>query len=84
MSYFILQRYEFICKYANQIDVLAYFIDKAKTNLTAPDRARRKVFIPMKNTSRGAWGHGNECPQKIAAAVPPPEGVWGAGRSAPH
>ena len=36
----------------------------------------------MKNTSLGVWGAAMSGPKKNAAAVPPPEGVRGAGRSA--
>lgn len=38
----------------------------------------------MKNTSPGVWGAAMSGPKKNAAAVPPPEGVRGAGRSAPR
>lgn len=38
----------------------------------------------MKNTSLGVWGAAMSDPKKNAAAVPPPEGVRGAGRSAPR
>lgn len=47
---------------------------------TLPKYAKR--HNTMKNTSLGVWGAAMSGPKKNAAAVPPPEGVRGAGRSA--
>ena len=47
------------------------------------NRACRKVFIPMKNTSRGVWGHGNECPQKKSVPTFGLRGGLGGGECRP-
>lgn len=47
------------------------------------DQTRRGSTPTMKNTRQG-FGGANEHPKKNGADVRPPEGVWGAGRSAPR
>ena len=49
---------------------------------TKPNHQTRAPDNTMKNTSLGVWGAAMSGPRKNAAAVPPPEGVRGAGRSA--
>lgn len=49
---------------------------------TKPNHQTRTPDNTMKNTSPGVWGAAMSGPRKNAAAVPPPEGVRGAGRSA--
>lgn len=49
---------------------------------TKPSNQARTPDNTMKNTSPGVWGAAMSGPRKNAAAVPPPEGVRGAGRSA--
>ena len=49
---------------------------------TNPSRQTRTPDKTMKNTRLGVWGAAMSGPKKNAAAVPPPEGVRGAGRSA--
>lgn len=51
---------------------------------TNPSHQPRTPDNTMKNTSLGVWGAAMSGPRKNAAAVPPPEGVRGAGRSAPR
>ena len=51
---------------------------------TKPSHQTRTPDNTMKNTSLGVWGAAMSGPKKNAAAVPPPEGVRGAGRSAPR
>lgn len=55
----------------------------AKHKKKAPPRSAKRDNT-MKNTSLGVWGAAMSGPRKNAAAVPPPEGVRGAGRSAPR
>lgn len=50
--------------------------------ITKPSNQARTPDNTMKNTSPGVWGAAMSGPRKYAAAVPPPEGVRGAGRSA--
>ena len=50
---------------------------KASHQTSTPDNT-------MKNTSLGVWGAAMSGPKKNVAAVPPTEGVRGAGRSAPR
>lgn len=49
---------------------------------TKPSHQTRAPDNTMKNTSLGVWGAAMSGPRKNAAAVPPPQGVRGAGRSA--
>lgn len=51
---------------------------------TKPSHQTRAPDNTMKNTSLGVWGAAMSGPRKNVAAVPPPEGVRGAGRSAPR
>lgn len=51
---------------------------------TKPSHQPRTPDNTMKNTSLGVWGAAMSGPKKNVAAVPPPEGVRGAGRSAPR
>lgn len=51
---------------------------------TKPSHQARTPDNTMKNTSLGVWGAAMSGPRKNVAAVPPPEGVRGAGRSAPR
>jgi len=55
----------------------------AKHKKKAPPQSAKRDNT-MKNTSLGVWGAAMSGPRKNAAAVPPPEGVRGAGRSAPR
>ena len=56
------------------------------TSLGQPkNRAILARFLqPMKNTSRGAWGHGNECPQRKTHPAFRAPGGLGGWRQAPH
>ena len=46
----IVQSYEFICKYATNIDVQAYFIDEYRSSGEPPSRRPERQNDTMKNT----------------------------------
>lgn len=81
-----LRNYLHICKLYRRIALIYRRLRVQATSLDRPENHAilARYLQTMKNTSRGVWGHGNECPQRKTLPAFRAPGGLGGWRQAPH